>query len=115
MKRDMDLVRDLMIAIADETYNSDDWDQRSIYHLKLLTDIAYLDGLSIFGGGKGDTEFFFSLSSPQLTWQGHELLDKIRSKTFWEQIKKVLGDKGVDLSIETIKLAASSLLTQIVK
>lgn len=41
-----------------------------------------------------------------LTWDGHEFLDKVRSETVWAKVKGLAKDKGLDLSIDVIKLAA---------
>ncbi|WP_265754876.1 DUF2513 domain-containing protein [Avibacterium sp. 21-594] len=50
-----------------------------------------------------------------LTWQGHEFLDKIRSDTAWNKIKQIIKTKGIDLSFEAIKLAGKSLLVSLLK
>lgn len=42
------------------------------------------------------------LFGPQLTWQGHELLDTIRSKPVWEKIKSIAQEKGLDLTFDTV-------------
>ena len=39
---------------------------------------------------------------PQLTWEGHEFLDKIRNESIWHKIKATARDKGVDLSFTVI-------------
>lgn len=40
-----------------------------------------------------------------LTWKGHEFLDSIREVSTWSKVKKVLNEKSVALSYESIKAA----------
>jgi Hypothetical protein (DUF2513) len=53
----------------------------------------------------------------ELTWQGHELLDKIRNPTIWDAIRADVKAKGLEsVSLEVIKqiadrFAASSTWT----
>jgi Hypothetical protein (DUF2513). len=38
-----------------------------------------------------------------LTWQGHELLDTIRSKAVWERIKTTAKEKSIELTFDSVK------------
>ena len=55
------------------------------------------------------------LVGPNLTWQGHDLLDTLRSKPVWEKIKTTAREKGIELTFEAVKalgkLALQSVLT----
>jgi hypothetical protein len=42
------------------------------------------------------------LMSPELTWEGHELLAMLRSKPVWEKIKSTAQEKGIELSFDTV-------------
>jgi Hypothetical protein (DUF2513) len=43
----------------------------------------------------------------ELTWQGHELLDKIRNPTIWDAIRADVKAKGLEsVSLEVIKQIA---------
>ncbi len=44
-----------------------------------------------------------AIISPELTWQGHELLDTIRSKAVWERIKTTAKEKGIELTFDSVK------------
>jgi hypothetical protein len=44
-----------------------------------------------------------AILSPELTWQGHELLDTIRSKPVWERIKTTAEEKGIELTLDSVK------------
>jgi hypothetical protein len=112
MTRDMDLVRELLLDITEEKLRPDDWNEKEKYHLKMLKDIGYVEGIAFLLTSAG---WEATASNPRLTWSGHEFFDTIKSKTVWEKIKKVLKDKGLDLSVETIKLVAPNVLASILK
>jgi hypothetical protein len=103
MKRDMDLARDLLLQISEDSIREEEWDQQAIYHLKMLTDAGYVQGIKFMSTYDGD---LFALANPQLTWNGHEFLDNIRSKSVWDRIKGTVKSRGLDLSLEAIKIAA---------
>lgn len=42
------------------------------------------------------------LMSPELTWQGHEMLATLRSKPVCEKIKGTAQEKGIELSFDTV-------------
>ncbi len=46
----------------------------------------------------------------RMTWEGHELLDSIRGDTAWNRIKSVAKEKGVDLTVDAIKMIAKIVL-----
>ena len=117
MKRDWELVRKILMEVealessrqmlrssAIEGYDSD----LSAYHIHMLIEAGLIDGKC----GK-------SLNGPrdcwanELTWAGHEFLDKIRSQTVWNKTVGLLREKGLDLSFDTIKAAAASVATSL--
>ena len=102
MKRDMDLVRRILIEIEekDNEIQIEGYSPEQInYHIRLLleaeliraTDVSSFDGEEYLIDG--------------LTWQGHEFLDQARSETVWNKAKKFLSEKGVDLSLHALKTA----------
>ena len=115
MKRDMDLIRDLLIGIeSDERLNGACWikpdakDNLGVigvsdhstkeigYHLELLIEAGLLEG-------KVGFEEMPVIS--KMTWQGHEFLDSIRDSGIWGKTKKRLeGLPSVAFSI-VIELA----------
>jgi hypothetical protein len=106
VKLDMELARSLLAQIADDDLQNDRWDQSAIYHLKMLTDVGYVEGVKFLQTNSG--ELHYGLINAQLTWHGHEFLDTIRPKGVWEKIKDVAKEKGVGLTVESItKIGAS--------
>ncbi len=119
MKRDWDVIRNLLIDIEALTY-SDSFDLNThelddpLEKIKLeMADLLLAKGfftgerVPYLDGGLG-------LYNLKLTWDGHELLDTLRDQNVWNRIKEISKEKGVDLTFESIKvmlsLALSSLL-----
>jgi hypothetical protein len=109
MKRDMDLIRKILIAVekhphgfAPEEIEIDGYDHETVgYHLVLM------------GQGEGDllqiTPFSsFGDSGPsaiveRMTWKGHEFLDNVRNETVWNKVKGIVIAKGGSISFEVLK------------
>ncbi len=105
MKRDMDLIRDILLKIEDEGPNPsgikmkiegypDDDIQN---HLGLLVGkglVKAIDVSSHDGIGWIPTE---------LTWEGYDFIEKAKDKGIWEKAKIVLKEKGIPFSFELMK------------
>jgi hypothetical protein len=103
MKRDMDLIRSLLIQMDEEPrldgtqwleINHHDFPGHSLqevaYHVGLLVEVGYVRG-SIGGG--------MPMIS-KLTWEGHEFVDDIKDSGIWANTKaRVEGLSGVALSV----------------
>ena len=46
----------------------------------------------------------------RLTWEGHELLDKIKSEGVWNKIKSAAKEKGIELSFDAVKMLGKAAL-----
>lgn len=108
MKRDMDLIRDILVAVSDDPkydavmnnylnapeelgiYNHST--EEVAYHVLLLIEAGYLHG---------QLEESFPIPSIKgLTWNGHEFLGSIRDPGIWVRTKERLtGLSGVTLSV----------------
>lgn len=95
MKRDMDLIRTILLRIeADETLSgsfqavnaatfgiTDHTDIDVIYHLVLLVEAGFLEGnIKLARTGQ--------IVISKLTWDGHEFLDDIRDPEIWQKAKE---------------------------
>ena len=119
MKRDMDIIRKVLLAI-EEQYNDvvlydleiDGLDMKTIaYHCNLLYEAGFIDD---FEGNYAENEIYtFGVGS--LTWDGHEFLDKIRNDTVWEKTKETMSKKGLPIVIDVIKDITSSLIGEMTK
>jgi hypothetical protein len=120
MKRDWDIIREVLLEV--EALSSSDR-SHAIYgfgddhfpgeaiksaHALLLWKAGYLSGIdaSTLGGQ--------AMISPDLTWGGHELLDTLRSKPVWERIKALASEKGLELTLDAVKLLGKSAFEAII-
>ena len=115
MKRDMELVRLIMLKIEEEykstaLYNLEieGYDKETIaYHCKILHEAGFISDykaqyadncLCAFGVGP-------------LTWEGLDYLDKIRDDSQWKRVKDTISQKGLPLVVETVKTISSAFVT----
>lgn len=109
MKRDWDVIREVLTEI--ETAPSSERTNLTYgvgpeyptegaskgEHALLLWKAGFISAIDIttYGG--------HAILSPELTSQGHELLDTIRSKAVWERIKTTAHEKGIELTVDSVK------------
>lgn len=101
MKRDINLVRDILFGIEnDSRVESDESNDENVvyYHLHLMIRAGLIDGLEI---REGEWQIL------GLTWAGHELLELIRDLNRWKTVKRILDDLNC-YSFEIIKTVAIS-------
>ena len=118
MTRDWELVREILVKLEEksdtkkglrpEEIQSHDREVVS-YHIKLLLQARLVEG-----------ECSKALSAPlycfayNLTWEGHEFLDKIRNDTVWNKVKTTLKNKGIEFSFDSIKILASEYIRSMI-
>lgn len=93
MKRDMDLVRKILIFMSENTEGPNvDWaakipgytEDQILHHAALMK-----QGGLIVAGDYGDLDSDLPIALPvSITWDGHEFLDAVRDSTVWEKAKK---------------------------
>ena len=129
MKRDWDLIRELLTGIEEDKDifanlpDEPSWgdiseeeflklqaayltfSRRFFGHLELLVESGYVDGIQL--SRSADGRFSYGLSDPRLTMIGHDLLDTMRSETVWEKVKSTAKSKGIELTLDSIKALAS--------
>lgn len=111
MKRDMELVRKILLTIEEETPNDFGGITRiegyedfvAGYHAKLLKDAGYIEG-AISEHSDGITWI-----ATGLTWKGHEFLDQARNESVWTKTKAIVSEKGGNASVEVMQ----ALLTKV--
>lgn len=120
MRRDWELVRRIMLRVEERNHEerevtSADFkptdEALAAYNMQLLVEAGLAEG-----GGRFDM-----VNAPpyayilRLTWPGHELLDDIRGETAWTRIKTVAKDKGIDLTIDSIKVLAKVVVEHLLR
>lgn len=109
MKRNWDAIREVLIAIEDDNYdeyleNSENQDI-IIKNTALLIQAGFIDGKIL-----NSIDMNADVLVNDLTWQGHELLDTIRSKPVWDKIKSTALDKGLELTFDTVRAIGAKVI-----
>ena len=122
MKRDMNLIRDLLLAVEGYTDEEGTPGEEVVasltkdgaytefqvnYHADLLREAGLILASEMSSAGSDTSVFIFD----RLTWEGYEFLDNARDDTRWNQVKRLAEQKTGALSFEVVK----SLLVQLAK
>jgi len=114
MKRDMDLVRKILLEIEKLhisydllNLSIDDYDMYTVaYHCQIMYEHGFLSSykpISVNGGISG-----FRVGG--LTWEGNDFLEKIRDNSVWHKTKETIKEKGLPLLVDTIKEIANGFI-----
>lgn len=102
MKRDMDLVRNILLYVEEHSKPSspdmmslvsgvEDGPQKLSYHMTMLVEEAgYLRGNRRVSVSASGSEYLYM----EVTWDGHEFLETLRDPSIWEKTKKAAGAAG---------------------
>jgi hypothetical protein len=112
MKRDLDLVRQLMLQIEAlpaappvQYRMSEIEDPVLLAHLEMLIEAGLVNGrISRSQGARGDV-----ISVSGLTWQGHEWVEMVRSQSLWNEVKSAVLDGGGVLTFELTRAVAAKI------
>jgi hypothetical protein len=110
MKRDMGLIRALLLAVeASEGERVLPGDVPGY----AAAAVAYHMRLAIEAGlARGSCSGEFCLLHA-LTWEGHELLDAVRATGTWHTVLRLAREAGVDLTLDTLKTLAARAAAQL--
>ena len=110
MKRDMDLIRLILLEIESsecdiiEGFRLEGYDIASVkYNGELLCQSGLIT--------KFYEDAIGELVAGSLTWDGCDYLDKIRDNTIWKKTKDTIAKKGLPLVVDTIKTVSSAFIT----
>lgn len=107
MRRDMDLIRDILVKLEnlEESefrgyFTVDGFEPKIVdYHLELLRGHGLVKGEYTLG----DRKIWISLN---LTYSGHDFLKSLSSETIWSKVKEGVKSKGMEIGqvpIEVLK------------
>ncbi len=118
MKRDMDLVRAILLkleeihagpnsAITDSDLTIPNYDNTTIaYHIEILIQAKLLSGdFSYLVGGE------VSYAIYGITWEGHEFLDLSRNDGTWQRAQEWFVKQGESMSMKLIPSVLSKFIT----
>lgn len=116
MKRDMDLIRQILFAIEESptpevrvSIKIEGRSQEEVsYRIKLLAEARLIEALDMSTLGK------FEWQARTLTWEGHEFLDAARDDTRWNKAKGIIVEKAGTLTFDLLKQVVSDLVRKAV-
>jgi len=121
VKRDMDLIRNLLIKV-EEVYEPgagsinfskiriDGYDDKVIAeHLLLMKEAGLIRNINAKQYVTGST----MLSIGNLTNEGYDTLEKFRNDTVWNKTKEIARDKGLPMLIDIFSQVASTVIAGI--
>lgn len=115
MQRDMDLVRKILFYIEENyvaggpeiSVHIDGYSDNMIYeHCILMKNDGLLGRILDTSALEGK-----SCKVGNLTSEGFDLLDKIRSDTVWNRTKSEIKEKGLPMITGTIKMVSTAVIT----
>jgi hypothetical protein len=112
MKRDMDLIREILIAVESRTPEDEEragWftlhghDAAIVArHAELLHEAGLIDGRVMRSANAG----LVGVQLTRLTWEGHDWLAAVRDDTVWSNTKDRITKEGVGWTFELVKAVA---------
>jgi hypothetical protein len=118
MKRDMDLVRAIALAVEErptalggEELEVPDYSKEEVgYHVNLMMEAGLLHGTDITSTADTVPRALPS----RLTWEGHEFADAARDRGRWQKAKELAAEKAGTVSVSVLvellkKLMSDSL------
>lgn len=120
MKRDWDLIRQILLAIeqSEPIDAIKDSAPEGLYEhqIDILRDSGLIEGFDRTHTMKtpsGVPVSTFTLpDQPRLTWEGHNFLDSVRDDDIWSKTKERISKVGGSISIDMLKTVATAFLTQ---
>jgi hypothetical protein len=101
MKRDMDLIRLLLLQqeSGEDPPDLAKYDTEFIvYNIALMLDAGFLEG-KVYSGASGKPQ---AATIIRMTWAGHDFLDSTRDPTIWKQAKDKVLKPGISWSFSIL-------------
>lgn len=118
MRRDMDLVRAILVAAADspaplsaQALATSRWPfQLVAYHIDIMQQAGLLSATlqRAFGGD------YVVARVNSLTWEGQDLLSSIADEGVWAQTKLKVSKSATDVSVATLKAVAVKIAADMI-
>jgi hypothetical protein len=109
MKRDMDIVRNLLLRAEAADGSVSINDPVETYHVRIMIDAGLIEGrISEDITSHAPRHSYIH----NLTWAGHDFLEAARNDTVWHTAKEKLLKSGVSWTFELLKETLKSLARQ---
>lgn len=120
MKRDLDLVRSILMYVenADGEVDADDmatecWPIETVaYHVRLMSHHGLLDVSQDARDMNGST---IELTVAGITWDGQDYLDSIREPKVWDRVKRTLAGTVGSTTLDVVRQTASMVALAMVR
>jgi hypothetical protein len=107
MKRDMDLVREILMVMEDHEhgfapnpFEVPGYTEEVVgYHLALMGEAGLIRAHDVTTHNAATPTAIAS----RITWEGHEFLANARNETVWSKVKSIVVAKGGSVSFEVLK------------
>ncbi len=112
MKRDMELIKAIMIKVENEDYadNLENFSlQEVLFHKKLLIDAGFLSGKT-YPNTESSKPEVGAVIIREITWQGYDLLELLKNDEKFAYLKDIAGKLPLETLKMGIKLAAERLI-----
>lgn len=115
MKRDMDLIRKILLATADLPYGEqltslEGVDEEAfVMHVIWLSEAGLVKATAKDGVGPSEARYAFVF---RLTWAGCEFTDAIRDDTLWNKAKANVLKPGMSFTFDVLKEWLKTEITQ---
>ena len=120
MKRDMDLVRQILIKVSEKeaglpatAFVTDEWSEELVsYNIVIMEEAGLIELWRLYPELSDDP--YLMVDAKRLTWEGNELLSLIKSEDVWQKVKNEIAKTGqTDAPLEVFKTIAIKTLTEL--
>lgn len=120
MKRDLDLIRHILIVIENsdsdkltvDSFTTDEFNEKMVsFHISLLLDCGYIEAAKFTVIGQKYQQYIVK----RMTSSGYDYLDAIRSDNIWFKTKEALKSIGNSASLDIIKAIAGKIALSILE
>lgn len=120
MRRDLDLVRSILIYVenADSEVDASSmaterWSIELVaYHVRLIAHHGLIDVSHDIRDMNSST---IELTVAGITWDGRDYLDSIREPKVWERVKKILADTVGSTTLDVVRQTGSMVALTMVR
>jgi len=113
MRRDLDLIRRILLAFEDEKPESLTGENKELvcYHIQLLLDAEYVQGMVIWDRETKPQGYVVQ----RVTMSGYDYLDSVRDPKVWKETKSLVEKVGGSAALEFVKEMAAKVMTELIK
>ena len=117
MKRDMDLVRQILLDLSEtdesleaSVFVTKKWDENLVgYNMVIMAEAGLIN---ITRSGTLGNPYYY-VCADSLTWEGNEFLSAVKNEGVWSKVKKKVAKTASDAPLEVFKTLAIKTLTEL--